>query len=411
MNTSKNNEVVAKAPLGEWGMISVKEAKAIIAKNVGLLQPEVLPLQETLGLTLAKNVYAKFDIPSFAQSSMDGYAFLFEEKDFPLTIQNEIAAGDDKLYSISAKHAARIFTGAPLPQGADTVVMQEKARVEDGKLFIEENDLQKGNYVRSKGAEIKSDDLALAEKTVLTAPALGFLAGIGIAEIPVFPAPKITIIITGNELQQPGTALAFGQVYESNSVSLTAALQQAGIRQIEILYEKDKLSSVQSALKDALEKSDVILLTGGISVGDYDFVLNATEQCGIEKHFHKIKQKPGKPLYFGTKNNKLIFGLPGNPASVLTCFYEYVLPALEKMMQKKDSIKIVNAILQNDYTKKAGLTHFLKGFYENEKVTILQSQASFQLKSFSIANCLIVIDEETENVKQKMEIKVHLLPK
>ncbi len=391
-------------------MISVNEAKKIIEKNVAALQPMVLPLKETRGLTLAENVYAKFDIPSFEQSSMDGYAFLFEDKDFPLTIQNKIAAGDNHLHKISSKQAARIFTGAPLPQGADTVVMQEKVIVEDGKIFIKDDDLQKGNYLRSKGTEIKSGDLALHNKTVLTAAALGFLAGIGIAEIPVFPTPKVSIIITGNELQQPGKPLAFGQVYESNSVSLSAALQQAGIIDVSILYSRDKLNFVQSALKKALEKSDIILLTGGISVGDYDFVLNATEQCGIEKHFHKIKQKPGKPLYFGTKENKVIFGLPGNPASVLTCFYEYVLPALEKMMQKKNSIKITKAILQNDYAKKTGMTHFLKGFYENEKVTILQSQASFQLKSFAHANCLIVINEETEDVKQGTSIEVHLLP-
>jgi molybdopterin molybdotransferase len=391
-------------------MISVKEAKAIIDKNVALLQAKVLPLKEAQGLILAENVYAKMDIPSFEQSSMDGYAFLFEEKDFPLGIQNKIAAGDNHLHMISSKQAARIFTGAPLPQGADTVVMQEKVTVEDGKIFIRDNDLEKGNYLRKKGDEIRSGDLALEQKTVLTAAALGFLAGIGIAEIPVFPAPKVSIIITGNELQKPGKSLAFGEVYESNSVSLSAALQKAGIIDIDIFHARDELSFVQLALKNALEKSDVILLTGGISVGDYDFVLNATVQCGIEKHFHKIKQKPGKPLYFGTKDKKLIFGLPGNPASVLTCFYEYVLPALEKMMQKKNSIKITKAILENNYTKKSGMTHFLKGFYQDEKVVILESQASFQLKSFAQANCLLVMDEEMENVKQGNMVEVHLLP-
>jgi molybdopterin molybdotransferase len=391
-------------------MISVKEAKAIIDKNVALLQPKALPLIEVQGLILAENVYAKMDIPSFEQSSMDGYAFLFEEKDFPLAIQNKIAAGDNHLHMISSKQAARIFTGAPLPQGADTVVMQEKVTVEDGKIFIRDNDLEKGNYLRKKGDEIRSGDLALEQKTVLTAAALGFLAGIGIAEIPVFPAPKVSIIITGNELQKPGKSLAFGEVYESNSVSLSAALQKAGIIDIDIFHARDELSFVQLALKNALEKSDVILLTGGISVGDYDFVLNATVQCGIEKHFHKIKQKPGKPLYFGTKDKKLIFGLPGNPASVLTCFYEYVLPALEKMMQKKNSIKITKAILENNYTKKSGMTHFLKGFYQDEKVVILESQASFQLKSFAQANCLLVMDEEMENVKQGNMVEVHLLP-
>lgn len=392
-------------------MISVKEAKKIIDKNVGLLQPEVLPLHEVSELVLAAGVYAKIDIPSFPQSSMDGYAFLFEEKDIPLTIQNKIAAGDDKHYSISSKEAARIFTGAPIPEGADTVVMQEKVNVEDGKIIILDKELQKANNVRSKGAEIKSGDLALDRQTLLTPAALGFLAGIGVDKISVFPAPKVSIIITGNELQQPGKPLEFGQVYESNFVSLSAVLKRAGIAHITVLYARDELNFIQSALENALDKNNVVLLTGGISVGDYDFVLTAAEQSGIKKHFHKIKQKPGKPLYFGTKNNTLIFGLPGNPASVLTCFYEYVLPAIEKMMQKKSSMKIAKAILENDYTKKAGFTHFLKGFYENGKAAILPSQASFQLKSFARANCFIVIDEETENVKQGMTVEVHLLPK
>ena len=392
-------------------MISVTEAKEIIDKNVGLLQPEVLRLQETGGLVLASNVYAKTDIPSFPQSSMDGYAFLFGEKDIRLTIQHKIAAGDTKHYSILSKEAARIFTGAPLPQGADTVVMQEKVNIEDGKIIILNNELQKGNNVRAKGSEIKSGELALAKQTLLTAPALGFLAGIGIDRILIFPAPKVSIIITGNELQQPGKPLEFGQVYESNFISLSTALKHAGINDVTVLYVKDELHFVQSALKNALNKSDLVLLTGGISVGDYDFVLTAAEQCGIEKHFHKIKQKPGKPLYFGTKNKKPVFGLPGNPASVLTCFYEYVLPSVEKMMQKKKSVEIVKATLENDYTKKAGFTHFLKAFYENGKVAILPAQASFQLKSFAMANCFIVIDEETEIVKQGMTVEVHLLPK
>lgn len=392
-------------------MISAKEAKAIIEKNVGLLQPKILPLHETNGLALASDVYARNDNPSFVQSSMDGFAFLFGEQGFPLTIQNKIAAGDNKSYRIATKEAARIFTGAPLPEGADTVVMQEKVIIEDGKLIILDKELQKGNNVRSKGSEIQSGDLALTKQSLLTPAALGFLAGIGVDKISVFPAPKISIIITGNELQQPGKPLEFGQLYESNYISLSAALKQFGIVDITVSYARDELDIVQSTLENALEKSDMVLLTGGISVGDYDFVLRAAEHCGIQKHFHKIKQKPGKPLYFGIKNQKIIFGLPGNPASVLTCFYEYVLPALAKMMQKKNNVEIVKATLENDFTKKTGLTHFLKGFYKDGKAAILPSQASFQLKSFATANCLIVIDEETEIVKQGMTVEVHLLPK
>ena len=330
-------------------MISVKEAKQKIEEKVGLLQPKVLPLEKVCGLILAENVYAKSDIPAFEQSSMDGYAFLFEEKDFPLLIQNKIAAGDSNLYKINSKQASRIFTGAPLPTGADTVVVQEKVVVKDGNILIKDIDLQKGNNVRPKGSEIKSGALALSKNAALTPAALGFLAAIGIAEVPVFPAPKVSIIITGNELQKPGKELLPGQVYESSSISLSAALKRCGVVDIKILYAADEAETVQSTLENALEKSEVILLTGGISVGDYDFVLQATEHCGVEKHVHKIKQKPGKPFYFGTKEDKLIFGLPGNPGSALTCFYEYVLPALAQMMNKKNSIQKIEAILQNEY--------------------------------------------------------------
>jgi len=341
---------------------------------------------------------------------MDGYAIRFAVKNFPLCVHNKIAAGDCNSYSITSNQAARIFTGAPLPANADTVVMQEKVIVEDAKVLIKDDALQKGDYVRYIGSEIKAGDVALEAKTLVTPAAVGFLAGIGVAQVSVYPSPRVSIIITGNELQQPGNELLFGQVYESNSFSLLAALKALGVEEIQILNAEDETDVIESALKKALKESDLILFTGGVSVGDYDFVLQAAENCGIEKQFHKIKQKPGKPLYFGTTGTKVIFGLPGNPASVLTCFYEYVSPAISKMTGKKNSVKKIKATLQNDYSKKAGMTHFLKGFYENEKVHALSAQASFQLRSFATANCLIVIGEEEQTVKTGEEIEVHLLP-
>lgn len=391
-------------------MISVKEAKEKIEEKVALLQPKVMPVQTITGLTLAENVYAKFDIPAFAQSSMDGYAIRFIEKDSPLFIQDKIAAGDSNSHTLGSKQAARIFTGAPLPANADTVVMQEKVNVENGNVLIKDDNLQKGDYVRNKGSEIKAGEMALPSGSVVTPATIGFLAAIGIAEVAVYPSPAVTVIITGNELQQPGNELLPGQVYESNSASLSSALKIAGVEQIDILYAEDTPGAVESALEKALQESDLILLTGGISVGDYDLVLQATEKYGVEKHFHKIKQKPGKPLYFGTTANKVVFGLPGNPGSVLTCFYEYVLPAIEKMSSKKKMVQKIKATLQSDYSKKAGLTHFLKGFFKNGKVDIPGSQASFQLRSFAIANCLILIDEESEDLKEGDEVEVHLLP-
>jgi molybdopterin molybdotransferase len=393
-------------------MISVTEAKKIISENVSSLEPVTLSLQESAGLILAEDVHASMDIPSFPQSSMDGYAFSFEgwKKHKRLKIAGEVAAGSNETFTLTPANAVRIFTGAAVPTGADTVIMQEKVQIENGELKIEDEILQQGNSVRLKGSEIKAGELALQKGNILSPAAIGFLAGIGITEIKVYRNPSISIIITGNELQQPGQPLQHGQVYESNSFALKAGLQQLHINGVQVLYATDKPEVVTETLKKSLEQSDVVLLTGGISVGDYDFVLQAATECGVEKLFHKIKQRPGKPLYFGKKQNKLVFGLPGNPSSVLTCFYQYVIPALEKLSKRKIGLQTFQVPLERSFKKAAGLTHFLKGFYNGKTAVPLDAQESFRLSSFAKANCLIQVDEDTTALKEGELVDVYLLP-
>ncbi|WP_296149554.1 gephyrin-like molybdotransferase Glp [uncultured Flavobacterium sp.] len=390
-------------------MISVNEAKTIIQSQTKSLAPIRLPLLEAFGYTLAEDIFAIIDIPFYPQSSMDGYAFAFKNKDNPLEIIGEMPAGTSKHITIKANQATRIFTGGPLPINADTVVMQEKANVTDNILLIDDDQIQLGDNVRNKGAEVQKDSLAMAKNTYLSVAAIGFLAGIGITEIAVFPPPKITIILTGNELQDPGNPLEFGQVYEANSYMLTTALQQAGIKNIAILKSEDNLETLKDTLKKAIDSSDIILLTGGVSVGDYDFVASASELCGVKKHFHKIKQRPGKPLFFGTKDTKIVFGLPGNPSSALVCFYQYVLPMLEEIMHKSGSIKTVEVKLTDKYPKKTGLTHFLKGNFLDGEATPLNAQQSFRLSSFAQANCLIELEENKSDYHEGDIVKVYLL--
>ena len=391
-------------------MISVQQAKQIIQGSA--LAPKIvkLPLLEAFGFTLAQDVIATVDIPNFAQSSMDGYAVKFKDKDKPLTIIGEMPAGAREQLVIESGQATRIFTGAPLPEGADTVIMQEKVAVEDNTLMLQDDNLSPGLNVRPKGAEVKSGELAMAKGTYLSAAALGFLAGIGCTHVSVYAAPKVTIILTGNELQEPGKPLEFGQVYEANSVILTAALHKAGINDITILRSEDNPEILAAVLQQALQSSDIVLLNGGVSVGDYDYVVGAAQACGVENKFHKIKQKPGKPLFFGTKKDKLVFGLPGNPSSGLTCFYEYVLPALEKSMHKEASVIATIAIATHNYSKPSGLTHFLKAFYKDGKVTPLHAQESFRLHSFAQANCFIVLPQESTGCVAGDTVEVHLLP-
>lgn len=394
-------------------MIGVDEAKKLISEQVSSLLPVEMSLPLATGLALAADVYASIDIPAFAQSSMDGYAFAFDGWKIHdgLQVIGEVPAGHGELVSALPHQAVRIFTGAAVPAGTDTVVMQEKASVADNKLIIEDKSLARGVNVRLRGAEIKAGELALQAGTILSPAAIGFLTGIGITHVQVYPKPRVGIIATGRELQQPGNPLQHGQVYESNSAMLVAALQQLYTNKVKIYWADDNLSELQQILQSVIIESDMVLLTGGVSVGDYDFVLEAATQCQVTQVFHRIKQRPGKPLYFGKKNNTVLFGLPGNPSSVLTCFYEYVLPALQQISHvKNNGLKKLLVPLGKDLEKPAALTVFLKGFYDGEKAMPLDAQESYRLSSFAKANCLIRINEGITHCDKNEIAEIHLLP-
>jgi len=393
-------------------MITVDEAKQLIAAHCTRPAPVVMPLKEAYGLVLAEDVYAKASVPNFNQSAMDGYAFRYEDylQSRALHITGEVAAGDNADKHLRAFDAVRIFTGAPVPSGADTVVMQEKTSVENGQLIIHDDELQQGTNVRLQGADKKKDDVALKAGTTLSPAAIGFLAGVGISEVMVYRKPIVHIIVTGKELQQQGKALQHGQVYESNSIMLESALRQLNINNITSSFADDNPGEIQALLVSALAEADIVLLSGGVSVGDYDFVVNAATASGVAQLFHKVQQRPGKPLYAGTKDDKIVFGLPGNPSSVLSCFYNYVLVAIEKMTGLSNIIKKKYLPLTTTHTKKTNLKHFLKGIYNDFGVTPLGAQESFRLSSFSIANCLIVLPEDKTDFAAGEIVETLVLP-
>jgi len=393
-------------------MISVTEAKNMIRANATVLTPLNIPLQEAAGRILAADVFAVTDIPAFNQSAMDGYALSFAgfELHKTLSIHGEVPAGAAELSLLQPDQAMRIFTGAPTPSGADTVVMQEKVQVNNNHLIIFDDQLKAGSNVRLKGSEITAGEMVLSKGQKLTPAAVGFLATTGVAEVTVYPTPSISIIVTGNELQQPGRSLSYGQVYECNSFQLRAALQNLQIGEVPVFEAKDDPQVVKDTLNYALDDSDIVLLTGGVSVGNYDFVPEAAAACGITTLFHKLKQRPGKPLFVGRKGNKWVFGLPGNPSSVLTCFYEYVLVALEQLMQLPPVLKTVQVPLSKPYSKNAALTFFLKGYYDGQTVAPLDSQESYRLRSFAMANCLLCLPEEKMEFSEGDLVEVHLLP-
>ena len=391
-------------------MISVSEAMHFINEHVMPLHPVALSLQEAAGLTLAEDILSPYDVPAYPQSSMDGYAFALEEGRSTYDLEGEMAAGNQQQFTLMPGKAIRIFTGAAVPNGADTVLVQEKAKVENGVLHLPETPLQKGDNVRPIGSEIQRGAHALSKGDRLQPASIGFLAGMGIDTVKVFPRPRVSIFVTGNELQALGQPLGYGQVYDSNSYTLRACLEQCQIHQIALLQAGDDPDQLQVLLAKALEDADLVLMTGGVSVGDYDFTMQAFEACGVMPVFHKIRQKPGKPILFGRKENKAVFGLPGNPASVLTCFYEYVLPAIGKMMHQPLSLSSKKAVLSHDHQKPAGLTHFLKAVYDGEKVSLQKGQESYKLSSFAVANSLVVFPETETQFTQGQSIEIHLLP-
>lgn len=388
-------------------MKKVEEAKNIVLANASLLNSVEVSLENATGYVLAEDIFSSIRIPAFPQSSMDGYAIRLKDKDALLPVQDELPAGSSKKITLLDHHAIRVFTGGPVPEGADVVVQKEWVVVAEGGIRINANHPEAGSNIRVPGLEIGVGELAIPAGTLINSFQVAFLASLGIITAEVYRKPVVSLIITGNELVQPGNQLMEGQVYESNSFGLKASLKKAGIDQVKISFAKDNLAETEDKIKTALEESDMVLLTGGVSVGDYDFVTGACLNQGVEPLFHGVKQKPGKPLFFGRKEKKLVFGLPGNPASVLSCYQQYVLPAICKVSGMKEA-KQVFAQLSQSYEKKALLTFFLKGYVENGIVSILPAQASFQLSAFAEANCWVELDENISRFEKFQMVRIHL---
>lgn len=387
-------------------MISVAEARNRIHNNTGLLEPIILPIEHAVDHVLVADLFSPVNIPGFRQSSMDGFAIQFKDLNQELFIQDELPAGSFKQLLLESGATIKVFTGGLVPDGADTIVQKEWVEILQDSIRILSNPVLEGMHIRLPGSEIAKDSLALPAGTLITASMVGFIASMGYGAVKVYRKPKIAIVITGNELVSPGNPLLPGQVYESNSFALKALLHEQGIQHVQVFYAKDHLQETAYTLSEALQSNDIVLLTGGVSVGDYDFVVAACMQEGIEQVFHKVAQKPGKPLFFGVKDKQLVFGLPGNPASVMSCFSQYVLPAIQIMSGKAVEAPIWGK-LKHSYDKTSSLCFFLKARVENGIVSILGGQASYQQNSFVDANCWIELDGPQQRYEQFSMVKLH----
>lgn len=379
-------------------MRSFQQAISIIEQQQIARQTQSVCLLDSLGCYLAQDLFAPISLPPFTQSAMDGYAFIRSDL-LKYRLVGENKAGDLPSVAVQNGEAVRIFTGAAMPETADTVVMQEKVIRQGDNIAVLELPIQGAN-VRKSGEQLEAGALVFKKHTYVNERTIGMLAAMGMAQVPVFQRPKVSLMTTGNELQIPGQPLSHGQIYDTNTYLLQAALKQLSIQHVVQYRVKDQLNAVIHQLEHSLSMSDVVIISGGISVGDYDYVGQALQACGVSCLFYKVAQKPGKPIWVGRKEERWIFALPGNPASTLTCYYLYVLPILKRILGAEEfHLPRGRAKLLAPLSAKGHRTLFLKAKVYEGKAEILEGQSSAMIHSFTEANALVMVPADIRTLQ------------
>ncbi|MBI4352993.1 MAG: molybdopterin molybdotransferase MoeA [Candidatus Omnitrophica bacterium] len=402
-------------------MVSVEQAKKIIEANVPSPEAEAVLLKEALFGVLAEDVKAPFPLPVYDNSAMDGFVLragqterASSQSPARFAVRGTIQAGDAPGRALLKNEAYRIMTGACVPQGGDAVLAQEEARVKDGFLLVEKP-LAKGTNVRRKGEEAEKGSQLLSKGAQIHPGVMGILASLGRERVKVYRKPRVSLLATGNELAAPGRPLPLGKIYDSNSSMVGAALRAMRLEPLCVRTLPDRLSAIEKAVGEALRKSDVLVLMGGVSVGEYDYVKEALSRHKAQTLFWKVSQKPGKPLYFARKGRTLVFGLPGNPWSVFMCFYEYVYPALRRLMGYGRPY-LFSASLPTEASLKAdsGKTLFLKGRISLRggqfRAGVLTRQSSHMISSLGGANGFMVVPPSSKGVRRGEKVEAHFLP-
>ncbi len=396
-------------------LVSVEKALEIILSHISPTNGEKVELSQGLGRILACDHYAKRTQPPFDSSAMDGYAIKFSDNDVGhcLNVIGQSAAGRGFAGSIEKGECVRIFTGAPVPEGADTILIQENVqKQENNTIIINEKASSKGIYIRPKGLDFKKDCFYLSKNTCLTPEKLSLLAAMNYYEIKVRRKPKVAILSLGDELKRPGEHLDQHQIIASNAYGLHSLLQKYGAEPIDLGIIADSLEATTSALQKAYDaKADIIITSGGASVGDHDYVKPSFDRLGVETYFWKIAMRPGKPLMFGKKGHSLFIGLPGNPVSSLVCSHIFLRPVLAKMLVNDDIIpQFTPAYLCGNLKKNDQREDYLRGIYHicNGEVyaTPFEKQDSSMLSLAASANCFIHRPAHSNSALEGEKIKI-----
>ena len=391
-------------------MIDIETARQMVLDHTTMMPVERRSISSVLGYVLAQEIVAREPIPLFDMSAMDGYAVRTEDvmtasDDVPveLPVQGMIQAGDLPKLTLQTGHTIKIFTGSPVPSGADAVVMKEYSDVPQDvnilrnkrEIILVKRSVVLGENIRPRGGEFAADDKVFPPGTRITPPVIGMLATLGYDRVDVYRKPTVALIITGNEIEPITASLELGQIRDSNSYALSAALEAIGYPPVTVALVRDIRDDMRKVFADALRTADVVISVGGVSVGDYDMVRDVWEELGARRIFWRVAMKPGKPNYFAVKDRTLIFGLPGNPVSALVSFCMFVKPALNRLFGLKDEKRLLlRAQLNGDLRKTPNRLTFVRGVLtRNENgelsVTPTSGQESHMVGGLAYADCLI----------------------
>lgn len=401
----------------ETGLMHMDDAKAKILSGIkGITGIQRVSIEQARTRTLAQTIISSINVPAHRNSAVDGFAVRAEdlpphEQTGKLEIAGSALAGQAYSGSIKDGQCIRIMTGAPLPDIFDTVIMQEHTEEHENHILIDTSHRQ-GQNVRQAGEDLQQGQVVVHAGKVLTPPDIGLIASLGIAEIDVKRKLQIAIASTGDEIFSIGTTPGVGGVYDSNRYSLLAALDRPDIEIINLGIIKDNPETLLKTFNEAAEFADIIISTGGVSVGEADYTKTALQSSG-QVDFWKVAIKPGRPLAFGHIQDTAFFGLPGNPVAVMVTFYLFVLPALEKMLGSSDKpiAPTLMATATEDMRKKPGRTEIPRGILEHSKngeweVKITGKQGSGILSSMSMGNAFIILEHGRSTIKKGEQVTV-----
>ncbi len=401
-------------------MILASDARKTILGSIQQLPSVELNFREVLGLVCAEDVVADIDVPPFDRTSMDGYAIRWEDvkqagndNSLKLRVIAELVAGELFVGVVARGEAVRVATGGKIPSGADSVVEQELITIAEGNQILVRQPVARGRNVRKAGEDFGAGTVILRRGTVFRSAAIGILASAGKSNVKAVRKANVSCLVTGDEVVEPHEQISDGKIFNSNAYSLEALTRECGAAPNYIGIARDSRNELREKVEEGL-RADVLVTSGGVSVGKSDLLLDVLQELRVDIKFSKVNIKPGMPFLFGMWRETPIFGLPGNPVSTVVTFLQFVRPALRKMMGlPSEEGKKFTARMEHEYSKTDGKFHYVRGIATQKSgetvVRTTASQSSGVLSSLVEGNCLILIPEDKNVVRAGESVMIESL--